>query len=189
MNATEFLANMGVSFDWMEEMCSEIQSNNLEDADQITRLMCDMLEKNVPLPPKAAELTAMILKDLAEGRDARDRLGTKPGRGNPGNAAIDEKHRQADACLALLELAEIKQTKSACLVALAIPLSEREVWNLDRSLVRDGWNAAPYFAQIGFGKEGNGVLRRLLDHRPSGDADLVDCWGQFVEFCSVKGIR
>lgn len=187
MSAEDFLTINGVSVDWLENCCDEILRGDTDDADGVICLLTDMIRAGVPLPNNAAGLTAKILQDVADGKDARELVGTRPKRGAPNNEAVAEKHRQAVACVELLKLAEIHVTKAVELVGLSTPIDSREIWKLPTEEPVGDWNAIPYFAEIGFGSDGDGVLRRLINLNPS-DPGLRACWDKFSEFCTVNRI-
>lgn len=187
MSANDFLAIRGVSVEWLEEECADIQKGETGFAPDILEIVGDMINDGVPLPPGAAALVAQILRKVAGGEDVRELVGTKPGRGAPRNEEVANKHRQAVACVELLKLAKIPVTKAVELVGLATPIDPREIWDLPKEEPVGNWNATPYFSEIGFGSDGNGVLRRLINLNPN-DPDLRTCWAKFSEFCTVNRI-
>lgn len=188
MTADEFLTLRGVNLPWLEGACSDLSSGDAEGAEDILGLLAEMLCHGAPLPPSAASLVSCILQDIASGLDARERVGTKPKRGAPKNDVVAEKHRQAYACIVLLKLAGIRPTNAAELVALATPMDSGEIWHLPTEAPVGKWGTTRYFAEIGFGKDGNGVLRRLIENRPN-DPKLLKHWEQFADFCTVNQIR
>lgn len=187
MSADDFLTIHGVSVDWLENCCAEILDGDTNEADFVIGLLVDMIRAEVSLPKNAADLAATILQGVADGEDVRELVGTKSGRGAPKNQAVAEKHRQANACIVLLKLAKIPARKAVELVGLATPMDSREIWDLPKEEPVGNWNATPYFAEIGFGRDGAGVLRRLLNKAPD-DPKLRPCWDQFREFCTVNQI-
>lgn len=194
MNAAVFLTLHGVSVDWLENCCKEILDGDTDDADFVVGLLVDMIRAGVSLPTNAADLAAKIMQGVADGEDVRGLVGTKPGRGAPKNPEVAEKHRQVNACVELLKLAQIPATKAVELVGLAISIDTREIWDFPkeepiqaRQKGVGDWNAIPYFAKIGFGSSGDGVLRKLINNRPY-DHTLVSCWDEFIDFCTVHRI-
>lgn len=188
MNVADFLTIHGVSVDWLENCCKEILDGDTNGADFVVGLLVDMIRARVSLPTNAADLAAKILQGVADGEDARELIGTKPSRGAPKNQAVAEKHRQANACVELLKLAKIPVTKARELVSLATPMDQREIIDLYKEEPVGNWNATPYFAEIGYGIDGAGVLRRLINLNPD-DPKLKSHWEKFLEFCSSHRIK
>jgi len=199
MSADDYLSIRGVTVEWLEELASDTlkgqdaetdRSEFKDSASVVVSLAAEMIEAGATLPPTTAKLIAAVLRDTMNGVDARKRIGTKARAGNPGDPAIDERHEQISACLALLRLAGIKKTVAVSMVACAAPLADRQIYNLDEinSDVPD-LQSVQFLADMAFGESGYGVLRRLLDHPPTEDPKALESWHQFQEFMSVNMIR
>jgi hypothetical protein len=193
MRTQDFLETRGVSVEWLEELSESmlndpLGSNDTNTSRAIVALLAEMIEAPVTLPPRSAELVTILLRDMLSGADPRARLGLKPGRGRPSDQHIEEKHQQAEACLLLLHLAKVPKTIAVQLVAAALPLDERHIWNLEPDEIGETcWAQVPYYTEVALGEDGKGVLCRLLERPPPGADNVSRAWWQkFREFVPVR---
>lgn len=202
MTSDDFLVVHGVTVEWIEDLARDLlgdkgAKDRAGDARVMLSLVAKMVEAGVAVPPIAASLAAAVLRDVGGGVDAREQLGTKPGRGAPESPETAMRHSQASACLALLLLCEVPKSEAVALVAKAAPMSERNVYDLPETgvgtveRVASGmdWDAKAWLIHAANGDLGDGVLNRLLQYGPKDDPELNRYWHQFREFLSVTDTK
>lgn len=206
MTPEEFISSRGLTIEMLEQWADETlvgcQSSDVQDSsDSVTAevigLAAEMIEAGAALPPLTARLVSEALRDLADGIDPRTRLGLNRGRGAPVDPRVAERHAEASACLELLRLAAVPKSHAVELVARAVPMSVRNVWDLE-TMIAAGELSEPhktvsvaaqrrYLATVAMGKDGKGVLRRLLEDEPKDEPKYLRDWRQFRDFLSVIG--